>query len=90
MCVCVCVCVDGDGRALIAGVITSTTSDDDGNLVAAEIRWGDVARLRVESTAMAAGGSRHQPRTRAPWNENLEEGFVVDFAVNPELAGATR
>lgn len=36
----------------LGGVITSTSSDDDGNLVAAEIRWGDVARLRVESTAM--------------------------------------
>lgn len=36
----------------LGGVITATTSDDDGNFIAAEIRWGDVARLRVESTAM--------------------------------------
>ena len=69
----------------VGGVIASTTSDDDGNLVAAEIRWGDVARLRVESTAMGELGLGHRRRTQARWNEGLVEGFVVDFAVNPEL-----
>ena len=42
----------------LPGVITSTTSDDDGNLVAAVIRWGNVARLRVESTAMVRWRAR--------------------------------
>jgi hypothetical protein len=35
--------------------------------------------------ALYATGSRHHRRTRAPWNESLEGGFVLDFAVNAEL-----
>ena len=34
----------------IDGVVTRVDADDDGTLVGAEIRWGDVARLCVEST----------------------------------------
>ena len=64
------------------GVITRVDADDDGTLVGAEIRWGDVARLRVESTGDAGVSRLH--RTRAGWNERLAGGFVVDFAVNPD------
>jgi len=48
------------------------------NLVAVDVRWGNVARLRVESTALK------NRRTKHAWNVGLEHGFVVDYAVNPD------
>ena len=63
------------------GVVSARVLDDDGFVVATEIRWGSVAKLRVESAAATAREAR---RNLAPWNETLTDGFVIDFAVNPD------
>ena len=63
------------------GVVSARVLDDDGFVVATEIRWGSVAKLRVESATATAREAR---RNLAPWNETLTDGFVIDFAVNPD------
>ena len=64
----------------VPGTFTRTVRDDDGNVIGAEIRWGVVARLRIESAASRCFGRDAVD----DWSAKLAEGFVAEFSVNAE------
>ena len=64
----------------VPGTFTRTVRDDDGNVIGAEIRWGVVARLRIEAAASRCFGRDAVD----DWSAKLAEGFVAEFSVNAE------